>query len=695
MELKMEVYSPTLELLGILEIQKSVIWEEKAFTAGSFSVESLITDETLKLLQPENIMWIAGEDAGIIECIQEEAREDGPYITVKGQTLAGILDRRILWGLYTLKGTPPEIMHFLVDDCAIHPTRSNVKARKIPCLVSLDAPAGGESIQIQRTGGTLLEALEQLGETYGVAFGVRFNPAVPQMEFWTRWGQDRSIHQTTNDPVFYSTELDDVLTSEYSYNSREYRNVSLVAGEGEGKNRVYVTVYGNSEDMPTPPTPITKYMVSLLVDPECGGTVSGGNIVESGASITITARPSDGYTFMGWRENGKIVSTSASYTFNVNADKTFTAVFAAVTIYYTATINVSDIALASLMGVGSLTVAGQKVTGNTVITTELNIIDVSFVLTRSINTPRLLTVNRKEIGHVKEGGDLLSTTLPASDGLVIDIVFTRYTEPAYTVTVSTDPSGSGTVTGAGQYQEGEQVTVSATAADGYKFSQWTENGQTVSENESYTFTSSEDRELVAVFAEKSRLPEGYTELEYIQLGAACGIDTLFKPNASTTRFVMDFEIAGTLSADMLLLGQYGTNVSGIGNRWFNLFAVNASTLGYRDNSNSYGTLNPDLSKRMIFDYNCPGGTISAGEVTKTLNKGNYTLSYDVFFGSPASADKIAPYKLYSAQIYTNDTLQRDFVPCKNPSGVVGLYDLVDKKFYKNTLSGKLTAGPAV
>lgn len=256
MDLKMNVYSPGLELIGFLEIQKSAIWEETAFSGGSFSVESLITDESLALLRPENIIWIEGETAGIIEYIQEEGRQNGPYITVKGRILTGILDRRILWGRYDLTGTAPSIMHKLVDDCAVNPTRGDVEARKIPKLVSLDVPNGGESIRIQKTGGTLLEALEELGETYGVAFGVRFNPAVPQMEFWTRWGQNRSIHQSANKPVLYSTELDDVLSSEYSYNSAEYRNVSLVAGEGEGSRRVYVTT--SNETGASAPTGLSR-----------------------------------------------------------------------------------------------------------------------------------------------------------------------------------------------------------------------------------------------------------------------------------------------------------------------------------------------------------------------------------------------------------------------------------------------------
>lgn len=179
-------------------------------------------------------------------------------------------------------------------------------------------------------------------------------------------------------------------------------------------------------------------------------------------------------------------------------------------------------------------------------------------------------------------------------------------------------------------------------------------------------------------------------------GTGFGIDTLFKPNANTTRFVIDFQCTKKPAADELLFGEYGTNVSGIGMRFFNLFAVNSTSLGYRDNSNAYSTLvPPSITARMVFDYDCPNGTATLGGVSKALNKGDYTLAYSAFFGSPASGDKVANYKLYSSQIYTNDSKIKDFVPCKNPSGVIGLYDLVDKAFHANAHSGALIAGPEV
>lgn len=69
----------------------------------------------------------------------------------------------------------------------------------------------------------------------------------------------------------------------------------------------------------------------------------------------------------------------------------------------------------------------------------------------------------------------------------------------YTIAVSASPSEGGTVTGGGTYNENTSVTVTATANSGYSFVKWTENGEQVSTDSSYTFTATADRTLVAEF----------------------------------------------------------------------------------------------------------------------------------------------------------------------------------------------------
>lgn len=52
-------------------------------------------------------------------------------------------------------------------------------------------------------------------------------------------------------------------------------------------------------------------------------------------------------------------------------------------------------------------------------------------------------------------------------------------------------------------------------------------------------------------------------------------------------------------------------------------------------------------------------------------------------------------QLYRAKVYDNGALVRDFIPAKNASGVIGLWDDVGSAFYENAGTGVFTAGAEV
>ena len=70
----------------------------------------------------------------------------------------------------------------------------------------------------------------------------------------------------------------------------------------------------------------------------------------------------------------------------------------------------------------------------------------------------------------------------------------------HTVTITVNPEGAGTVTGAGEYEDGAEVTVTAEENEGYIFLGWMEDGEFVAEDYEYTFTILNDVDLVAVYA---------------------------------------------------------------------------------------------------------------------------------------------------------------------------------------------------
>ena len=70
------------------------------------------------------------------------------------------------------------------------------------------------------------------------------------------------------------------------------------------------------------------YNVSVTSSDPTMGTVTGSQLsVDPGASITITATPNDGYSFVNWTVNGRHVSRYATYTVTVTKDVEYIANF--------------------------------------------------------------------------------------------------------------------------------------------------------------------------------------------------------------------------------------------------------------------------------------------------------------------------------------------------------------------------------
>lgn len=76
--------------------------------------------------------------------------------------------------------------------------------------------------------------------------------------------------------------------------------------------------------------PIVNFTVATSSNPPAGGTTTGTGSYNSGSSVTTTATPNAGYNFTSWTEGGVVVSTNSSYTFNILANRTMSANFAAI-----------------------------------------------------------------------------------------------------------------------------------------------------------------------------------------------------------------------------------------------------------------------------------------------------------------------------------------------------------------------------
>ena len=74
-----------------------------------------------------------------------------------------------------------------------------------------------------------------------------------------------------------------------------------------------------------------NYTVSATANPVAGGTVTGADTYQEGATATLTATPNTGYKFVNWTTGGVEVSTEATYSFPVTENVELVANFEAIT----------------------------------------------------------------------------------------------------------------------------------------------------------------------------------------------------------------------------------------------------------------------------------------------------------------------------------------------------------------------------
>ena len=69
------------------------------------------------------------------------------------------------------------------------------------------------------------------------------------------------------------------------------------------------------------------YIISVEIDPENGGTISGSGGYNSGDECTLTATANEGYYFINWTKDGTEVSTDLTFTFTVTESAEYVAHF--------------------------------------------------------------------------------------------------------------------------------------------------------------------------------------------------------------------------------------------------------------------------------------------------------------------------------------------------------------------------------
>lgn len=197
------------------------------------------------------------------------------------------------------------------------------------------------------------------------------------------------------------------------------------------------------------------------------------------------------------------------------------------------------------------------------------------------------------------------------------------------------------------------------------------------------------RLLEKLIQNKDELPNGYIRLDYIESTGTQWIDTgLFCSYNGKVDVSCEFT---KLNRYNQIIGKY-CNVKG--GQDFSIYINQNNRLSYSLNSGYASTsLTVELNQKYNFVFS--KDAIYANDVllVKPISK-DYEDSNEqmTLFWAGFNEDRKLVGRIYQAKIYDKGVLQRDFIPCINPSGAIGMFDTVGGKFYGNQGSGKFISG---
>jgi len=227
--------------IGELDVYQNAFFSVNMQGGGSFEFFAPILPQTAELLQINNLIWTGGEYGYIIEGVRSSVTPSGALMYhVTGRSLSKILAQHVIFGTYTANNKRAStIMYDLVTRTMLTPTDAK---RKIPHLSNTTDLQLGGLITLQHTGGIVYDHIDKLAREQDVGYRVKMDPHNKKLLFNVYKGVDRTINQTAVTPVEFASDLDDILESEHYRSISDLKTFALIAGEGEGANRITTTV---------------------------------------------------------------------------------------------------------------------------------------------------------------------------------------------------------------------------------------------------------------------------------------------------------------------------------------------------------------------------------------------------------------------------------------------------------------------
>lgn len=234
--MEISILNTEFEPVAIVDVYTSIIWTKRYYKPGDFELYIPANIDILPYLKQDYyVKRDDDETVMIIEKIEIQTdAENGDYFIITGRSLESILNRRIVWEQTNLNGNVVDQVYKVLEN---NIGSSALSYRKLANFICKTPKLNvSDTITMQATGDDLESLLTEICTQYGLGWKITLdenNNFVFEM------------YKGNNSNAYFSPEFDNLITSDYSGDKSNYRNVAKVFGEGEGTARTSFVV-GNT-----------------------------------------------------------------------------------------------------------------------------------------------------------------------------------------------------------------------------------------------------------------------------------------------------------------------------------------------------------------------------------------------------------------------------------------------------------------
>lgn len=237
-------FDKNLNFLGEVDNFTSLIFIKSWESYGEFNIN--ISNFNKELFQKQNIIMINNNPfkVGTIEQVNVSNNNSSK---ITGYTLGFWFTNRIT---FPPSGLEYDSYNTNVEDIMKGLVRKNLveaddPKRNINNLIIATSLGRGEKVSFQSRFKYVSDELTSLSKLTGIGWGVYLDIENKKFVFDIFEGNNLSAEQNILPPKIFSSDYDNVINKSYLTSDIDYKNVAIVAGQGEGVNREIQVV--NSE----------------------------------------------------------------------------------------------------------------------------------------------------------------------------------------------------------------------------------------------------------------------------------------------------------------------------------------------------------------------------------------------------------------------------------------------------------------